>query len=107
MLKDLGGMMKKAREIQENMQKMQAELAQKTVVGEAGAGAVQVEMNGHYACTRVVLSEEALKEDKDMLEALVAAAINSAVSKVQTLTREEMGQATAGLNLPEGFKLPF
>lgn len=103
----LGSMMKKAQEMQENMQKMQAELANKTVVGQAGGGAVQMTLNGHYACVGVKLSDEALKEDREMLEALIAAAMNDAAQKVQAMTQQEMANITGGLNLPAGMKLPF
>ena len=103
----LGNMMKKAQEMQANMQKMQEELANKHVVGIAGAGAVKVTLNGHYACQRVELGEEALKEDKEMLEALIAAAISDAASKVNQMTQEEMPAITGGMGLPGGFKLPF
>ena len=96
----LGTMMKKAQEMQE-------ELANKHVVGIAGAGAVKVTLNGHYACQRVELTEEALKEDKDMLEALLAAAISDASAKVNAMTQEEMANLTGGMGLPGGFKLPF
>ena len=99
----LGTMMKKAQEMQENMQKMQAELANRHIVGIAGAGAVKVTLNGHY----VELTEEALKEDKDMLEALLAAAISDASAKVNAMTQEEMANLTGGMGLPGGFKLPF
>lgn len=68
---------------------------------------MQVELTGHYGCKRVVLSEEVLKEDKEMLEALIAAAVNDASLKVQKLTQEDMSAVTAGLNLPGGMKLPF
>lgn len=103
----LGGMMKKAQEMQANMQRVQEELGNKTVVGQAGAGAVKVTMNGHYGCEKVELSEEAAQEDKEMQEALIAAAISDATKKVQDLTQQEMGQLTAGMNLPAGMKLPF
>ena len=103
----LGNMMKKAQEMQANMQKMQEELANKHVVGIAGAGAVKVTLNGHYACQRVELGEAALKEDKAMLEALIAAAISDAASKVNQMTQEEMAAITGGMGLPGGFKLPF
>ena len=103
----LGSMMKKAQEMQENMQKMQAELANKTVVGQAGAGAVQITLNGHYACLGVKLADEAVQEDRDMLEALIAAAISDAAQKVQAMTQQEMANITGGLNLPGGMKLPF
>ena len=98
----LGTMMKKAQEMQENMQKMQAELANRHIVGIAGAGAVKVTLNGHYACQRVELTEEALKEDKDMLEALLAAAISDASAKVNAMTQEEMANLTGGMGLPGG-----
>ena len=103
----LGGMMKKAQEMQENMQRMQEELGRKTVQGQAGAGAVAITLNGHYGCTGVSLSTEALQEDREMLEALIAAAVNDAVQKVQAMTQSEMAAITGGLNLPNGFKLPF
>ncbi len=103
----LGGMMKKAQEMQANMQRVQEELGAKTVTGQSGAGAVQVVLNGHYGCERVILSEEMASEDKEIVEALVAAAINDATKKVQALTQDEMGSITAGMNLPAGFKLPF
>lgn len=103
----LGSMMKKAQEMQENMQRMQEELARKTVQGQAGAGAVKITLNGHYHCAGVQLSEEALREDRDMLEALIAAAISDAAQKVQAMTQQEMAAITGGLNLPGGLKLPF
>ncbi len=103
----LGNMMKKAQEMQENMKKMQAELANKMVIGQSGGGAVKIEMNGHHACQRVKLSEEILKESPDMIEALIAAAINDANTKVQEMTQAEMSNITSGMGLPAGMKLPF
>lgn len=103
----LGTMMKKAQEMQENMQKMQAELANRHIVGIAGAGSVKITLNGHYVCQKVELTDEALKEDKEMLEALIAAAISDASSKVSAMTQEEMANLTGGMGLPGGFKLPF
>lgn len=103
----LGNMMKKAQEMQENMQRMQEELGNKTVVGESGAGAVKVTMNGHYGCERVEIDDELLQEDKEMLEALIAAAVSDAANKTKTLTQSEMANITDGLNLPAGFKMPF
>ncbi|MDO4643375.1 MAG: YbaB/EbfC family nucleoid-associated protein [Cardiobacteriaceae bacterium] len=99
----LGSMMKKAQEMQENMQKMQAELANKHIIGISGAGAVKITLNGQS----VQLSEEALKEDKEMLEALLAAAFSDASAKVSEMTQEEMAKVTGGINLPGGLKLPF
>lgn len=102
-----GGMMKKAREMQENMERMQRDLGDKTVTGQSGAGAVEVLINGRFGCEGVSLSDEAMQEDKEILEALIAAAISDATKKVQELTEREMGALTAGLNLPAGMKLPF
>lgn len=103
----LGGMMKKAQEMQEKMQRVQEELGRKTVEGRAGAGAVKVTLSGHYACTGVGISEEALREDREMLEALLAAAFNDAAQKVRDMTQQDMAAVTGGLNLPGGMKLPF
>ena len=103
----LGGMIKKAREMQENMERMQQEIGNKTVIGQAGAGVVEVMMNGRFGCEGVTLCDEAMREDKEMLEALIAAAISDATKKVQELTEREMSGLTAGLNLPAGMKLPF
>ncbi|MDO4435686.1 MAG: YbaB/EbfC family nucleoid-associated protein [Cardiobacteriaceae bacterium] len=103
----LGNVMKKAQEMQEQMQKMQEELGKQTVTGQAGAGAVKVHLNGHYQCMGVSLSDEALKEDKDMLEALIAAALNDANQKVKEMSQSQLGSLAGGLNLPAGFKLPF
>lgn len=103
----LGSMMKKAQEMQENMQRMQAELVNKTVEGQSGAGAVVITMNGHFGCERVLLSDELLQEDKEMIEALIAAAISDAAKKTQEMTQQEMANITEGLNLPPGFKMPF
>lgn len=103
----MGNMMKKMQEMQANMQKMQEELGKKTVTGQAGGGAVEVVLNGHFACERVNLNDESLTEDKDMLEALIAAAINDATQKAQALSQSEMSNLAGGIDLPAGFKLPF
>ncbi len=104
---DMGKLAKQAKEMQENMKKAQEELGKKKVQGIAGGDAVIVEMNGHYQCLAVKISPEAEKEDKDMLQALIVAAVNDAVKKVQELTQSEMGGALSGFNLPAGFKFPF
>lgn len=103
----LGNMMKKAQEMQANMQRLQQELGAKTVEGQAGAGAVTVVMNGHFGCERVSLSDETMSEDKEMIEALIAAAVSDAAKKAQEMTQQEMASLTDGLNLPPGFKMPF
>lgn len=104
---DMGKLAKQAKEVQANMKKAQEELAKKKVQGKAGGDAVIVEMNGQYQCLNVLLSEEARKEEPDMLQALITAAVNDAVKKVQDLTQSEMSGALGGFNLPAGFKFPF
>jgi hypothetical protein len=103
----LGDMMKKAQEMQENMQKAQSELASKEVTGEAGGGLVSVVMRGTHEVNRVSIDRSLIGEDVDMLEDLIAAAVNDAVHKVEKTNQTAMQEMTAGLNLPPGFKLPF
>jgi hypothetical protein len=103
----LGDMMKKAQEMQENMQKAQRELASKEVTGEAGGGMVSVVMRGTHEVNRVTIDPSLVSDDVEMLEDLIAAAINDAVHKVEKANQEVMQEMTAGLNLPPGFKLPF
>jgi len=103
----LRDMMKKAQEMQENMQKAQAELAHQEVTGEAGGGMVKVVMRGTHEVNRVTIDPSLIEEDLEMLEDLVAAAINDAVHKVGKANQAAMQEMTAGLNLPPGFKLPF
>ena len=103
----LGDMMKKAQEMQENMQKAQSELANKEVTGESGGGLVSVVMRGTHEVNRVNIDPTLFGEDVEMLEDLIAAAINDAVHKVEKSNQTAMQEMTAGLNLPPGFKLPF
>ena len=103
----LGNLMKQAQEMQANMQKAQEKLADIEVTGESGGGLVKVTMTGKHEVRRVVIDDSLLSDDKDMLEDLVAAAINDATHKVETTTQEQMSSLTAGLNLPPGMKLPF
>ncbi|MDT8309810.1 MAG: YbaB/EbfC family nucleoid-associated protein [Methylophaga sp.] len=98
----LGNMMKQAQQMQANMQKAQEELANIEVTGQAGAGMVKVVMTGKHDVKRVQIEDSLYKDDKDMLEDLIAAAINDAVRQVETTTQERM----AGM-LPPGMKLPF
>lgn len=102
----MGGMLKKVQEMQENMQKMQEELANQTVTGKSGAGAVEVVLNGHYQCQKLTISPEILTEDQEILEALLAAAINDAINKVKELSQNQMANLTDGIPLPAGFKFP-
>jgi DNA-binding YbaB/EbfC family protein len=103
----LGDMMKKAQEMQENLQKTQRELANKEVTGESGGGMVTVLMRGTHEVNRVSIDPSLIDEDKEMLEDLIAAAINDAVHKVEKSNQQAMQEMTSGLNLPPGFKMPF
>ena len=103
----LGNIMKQAQQMQENMQKLQEELAKAEITGQSGGGMVSVIMNGRHEVRRVSIDPNLLSDDKDMLEDLVAAAINDAVHKIDATSQERMASMTAGLNLPAGFKLPF
>ncbi len=103
----IAGLMKQAQQMQENMKRMQDQLASVEVEGQAGAGMTKVVMTCRYDVKRVVIDDSLLKDDKEMLEDLVAAAFNDAVRRVEATTQERMGGMTAGLGLPPGFKLPF
>ena len=103
----LGDMMKKAQEMQENLQKAQADLANREVTGESGGGMVKVIMRGTHEINRVTIDPTLIDNDVEMLEDLIAAAVNDAVHKVARSNQEAMQEMTAGLNLPPGFKLPF
>ncbi|MDX9715957.1 YbaB/EbfC family nucleoid-associated protein [Thauera sp. AutoDN2] len=102
----IAGLMKQAQQMQDNMKKMQDQLASIEVEGQSGAGMVKVQMTCKYDVRRVSI-DASVMDDKEMLEDLVAAALNDAVRKVETATQEKMASVTAGLNLPPGMKLPF
>ena len=104
---NLAGLMKQAQAMQDNMKKMQEQLATIEVEGQSGAGMVKVTMTCKYDVKRVVIDPSLLGDDRDMLEDLVAAAFNDAVRKVETTTQEKMAGVTAGMPLPPGFKMPF
>ena len=103
----LAGLMKQAQQMQENMKKAQEEIAALEVEGQAGAGMVKVSMTGRHDVKRVSIDPSLMGDDKDMLEDLIAAAINDAVRRVETVTQEKMGGLTSGFGLPPGMKLPF
>ena len=103
----LGGLMKQAQQMQENMKKVQEQLAVTEVEGQSGAGLVKVVMTCRHDVKRVTIDESLLKDDKDMLEDLIAAAVNDAVRRVESTVQEKMAGMTAGLPLPPGFKMPF
>lgn len=104
---NIGNMMKQAQAVQQNMQKVQAEIAQLEVVGESGGGMVKVTMSGQHNVKRVQLEPAVVGEDREMLEDLIAAATNDAVKKVEAAVQAKMATAMGGLQLPPGFKLPF
>ncbi|MBS1218349.1 MAG: YbaB/EbfC family nucleoid-associated protein [Proteobacteria bacterium] len=103
----LAGLMKQAQQMQDNMRKMQEQLAQVEVEGQAGAGMVKVVMTCRHDVKRVIIDPAVLGDDKEMLEDLIAAAVNDAVRKVEATSQEKMAGVTAGLPLPPGMKLPF
>lgn len=105
MKQGLGQLMRQAQEMQEKMRKLQAEVQQMEVTGVSGAGLVKVTLNGKHEARRVEISPDALTEDREFLEDLVAAAINDAAQKVESETQARMGQVTGGLNLPAGMDL--
>jgi DNA-binding YbaB/EbfC family protein len=106
-MKGIGDLMKQAQQMQERMQELQQELAQLEVTGEAGAGLVQVTMDGRHAARRVHIDPSLTSEDIAVLEDLIAAAINDAVRRVERAQQEKMAGLTAGMGLPPGIKLPF
>ena len=102
----LGNIMKQAQQMQENLRKAQEELARVEVTGSAAGGLVSVVMTCRHDVKRVTIDPGLLKDDKEVLEDLVAAAVNDAVRKVEETTQQKMGGLTAGFNIP-GLKLPF
>ena len=103
----LGSLMKQAQQMQENLQKAQAELANMEVTGESGGGMVKVVMTGRHDVRSVSIDPELAADDREMLEDLVAAAINDAVRRVEEESKSRLAGMTAGLNLPDGMRLPF
>jgi DNA-binding YbaB/EbfC family protein len=107
MKNQLADLMKQAQAMQDNMKKAQEESAAMEVEGAAGAGLVKVVMTGRHDVKRVHIDTTLLTEEKDVLEDLVAAAVNDAVRKVEAASQSKMAGMAAGLPLPPGFKLPF
>ena len=103
----IAGLMKQAQQMQENLKKAQEEIAAMEIEGQAGAGMVKVTMTGRHDVKRVSIDPSLMGDDKDMLEDLIAAAVNDAVRRVETVTQEKMGGLTSGFGLPPGMKLPF
>ena len=103
----LGNIMRQAQEMQEKMQKAQEEIAELEVTGESGGGMVKVVMTGRHDVRRVSIDPSLIGDDREMLEDLVAAAVNDAVQRVEAMTREKLSGFASGFNLPPGIKLPF
>lgn len=103
----LGNLMKQAQQMQENMKRAQEELAHIEVEGQSGAGLVKVTMTCRHDVRRIQIDDSLLGDDKDMLEDLVAAAVNDAVRKVEATSQEKMGGMMGGMQLPPGMKMPF
>ena len=106
-MKGLGPLMKKAEQMQENMQKAQDDLASMLVTGESGGGMVKVTMTCKHDVHRLEIEDNLLKDDKEMLEDLIAAAFNDAIRKVEQTVQEKLSGLTGGFSLPAGMKLPI
>jgi DNA-binding YbaB/EbfC family protein len=106
-MKGLNDLMKQAQQMQQQMQQAQEELGNLEVQGESGAGMVKVVMTGRHDVKRVEIDASLMTEDKEMLEDLLAAAVNDAVRRVEISNKEKMAGLASGINLPEGFKMPF
>ena len=104
---NMNNLLKQAQAMQANMQKAQAEIESLEVTGESGGGMVKVTMTGKHQVKRVQIEPAVVGEDREMLEDLIAAAINDAVQKVDVRVQEKMAALTAGMQLPPGMKLPF
>ena len=103
----LGNLMKQAQKMQAEMQKTQQELANLEIEGQSGGGMVKIVMTGQHEVRRVIIDDSLMGDDKEMLEDLIAAAINDAAQKVDTKSKDMMSGFAAGMNLPGGLKLPF
>ena len=106
-MKGLDDLMRQAQEMQAKMQSMQEEMAKAEVTGESGAGLVKVVMTGRHDVRKVDIDASLLEEDKEILEDLLAAAVNDAVRKVEANQQSKMGDFTSGFQMPPGFKMPF
>jgi len=104
---DINDLMKQAQSMQQKMQDMQQKMAQETVQGESGAGLIKVTMNGRHDVKKVEIDPSLLSEDKEILEDLLAAAVNDAVRKVEQKSSDQMSDLTGGMKMPDGLKFPF
>ena len=106
-MKNLSDLMQQAQKMQADMHKAQEELANAEIQGESGAGLVSITMTGRHDVKRVSIDPSVMTEDKEVLEDLLAAAVNDAVRKVEAHNQQAMSGLASGLNLPPGFKMPF
>jgi DNA-binding YbaB/EbfC family protein len=104
---NMNNFVKQAQALQANMQKAQSEIASLEVIGESGGGMVKVTMSGRHEVRRVQIEPTIAAEDREMLEDLVAAAVNDAVHRVEAASQAKMAEAMGGMSLPPGMKLPF
>lgn len=103
----IGDLMKQAQQMQADMQKAQEEIGNMQIEGQSGAGMVKVLMNGQHELLRVTIDDGLMSDDKEMLEDLIAAAVNDASQKLAVESKDKMSGLTAGLQLPPGMKMPF
>lgn len=107
MMNGMGDLMKKAQQMQADMQKAQEEIAKAEVTGESGAGLIKITMTGRHDVRKVDIDPSLMDEDKEVLEDLLAAAVNDAVRRVEENQKEKMSGLTSGMGLPADFKMPF
>jgi len=103
----MGNLMKQAQKMQEDMQRAQEEIATMEIEGQSGGGLVKVVMNGQHELRKVSIDDSLVGDDKDMLEDLVAAAVNDASQKLAQASKDRLSGLTSGMELPPGMKLPF
>lgn len=103
----IGQLMKQAQQMQADMQKAQIEMAEITVIGEAGGGMVKITMTCKHQIRALEIDDALIGDDKDMLEDVIVAAFNDALRKVDATVQEKFSGMTAGMGLPPGMKLPF
>jgi hypothetical protein len=104
---NMGNFMKQAQALKENVEKAQAEVASIEVIGESGGGMVKVTMSGRHEVKKVQIEPAVASDDRELLEDLIAAAVNDAVHRVEVAVQAKMAGAMAGMQLPPGMKLPF
>jgi hypothetical protein len=104
---DMNDIMKQAQQMQADLQKAQEEVAKTEVTGESGAGLVKVTMNGRHDVSSVDIDPSLMQEEKEVLEDLLAAAVNDAVRRIEEYQKEKMSGMTSGMGMPPGFNMPF